>query len=335
MNVDTTKDKAEEVARIVTHLQKKIGMIRTPVECEMAAERIFRIEQLKKEKNALLLCHNYQLPEIYHGVADICGDSLALARQSVNAQADMIVFCGVHFMAETTKIVNPQTRVFIPDLRAGCSLSESITAEDVRELKRKHPGVPVVTYVNTSAEVKAETDVCCTSGNAEKIVERIDSDEIIFIPDQYLGQNVQKSTRKKLIFWPGSCEVHEEFRVSDLDDARRTWGEELYILAHPECKPDVVDAADFSGSTAGMIAQLDKVPNKSVMMITECSMSDNVREKHPEKEFVTTCQSCPHMKRITLENIESCLRDEVYEVFVPEDIRLRAKKAVDRMLELS
>jgi len=301
------------------------------VEWSLVAPVIDEINRLKKEKNALILAHNYMTPDIFHGVADIVGDSLALAREAVNTTADIIVVCGVHFMAETVKILNPTKKVLIADLEAGCSLSEGITAADVLELKRQHPGAPVVTYVNTSAAVKAVTDVCCTSGNALEVVESLDADEVIFIPDQYLGRNVQKQTKKKLHLWQGSCMVHEKFTPSEIRALRAQYGG-LTVIAHPECPVPVVEEADFAGSTAQMIRYVqDRRPEK-IALITECSMADNVAVNFPDVEFIRPCNLCPHMKKITLPKILDALRDELPEVLVDEALIAPARRAIDAML---
>lgn len=290
-----------------------------------------RIQQLKRQRNAVILAHNYMTPDIYHLAADLRGDSLALARMAAETDADVIVMAGVHFMAETAKIANPEKTVLIPDLRAGCSLAEGITGDDVRRLKEQHPGVPVVTYVNTSAEVKAESTICCTSGNAVQVVESLDSDRVIFIPDQYLGGWVAGQTDKELIFWEGSCMVHERFTGDELRSYRKSHPE-LQIIAHPECPGDVLDEADFVGSTSGMINWVGANQPDQVMMVTECSMSDNVSAEYPDIEFIVPCNLCPHMKRITLDNIRRSLETMTYEVTVDPDVADRAREAVERML---
>ncbi len=301
------------------------------VEWTLVGPVIDEINRLKVEKKALILAHNYMTPDIFHGIADIVGDSLALAREAVNTQADIIVVCGVHFMAETVKILNPTKKVLIADLEAGCSLSEGITAADVLEMKRKFPGAPVVTYVNTSAEVKAVTDVCCTSGNALEVVESLDADEIIFIPDQYLGRNVQRHTKKKLHLWAGSCMVHEKFTPNDIRELRATH-RNLTVMAHPECPPEVVDEADYAGSTAQMISFIQKNRPAKIALITECSMSDNISVPFPDVEFIRPCNLCPHMKRITLPKILDNLRSETPEVFVRQDLLVPARRAIEAML---
>jgi quinolinate synthase len=294
---------------------------------------IVEINRLKREIGAVILAHNYQTPEIFHGVADITGDSLALAKRAAEADAEVIVMCGVHFMAETAKIVNPNKTVLIPDLEAGCSLAESITAADVRELKRRHPGVPVVTYVNTSAEVKAETDICCTSANAVEVVESLGTDRVIFLPDEYLGRWVAANTDVDVILWNGRCEVHEKFTAADVAAYREQFPG-VRIIAHPECSLEVLDAADMVGSTSGMITYLGESRPEKVVMITECSMSDNVSVEFPAIDFVRSCTMCPHMKKITLEAVLTSLEKRQYVVEVAPEIAVRALSAVERMLEV-
>ncbi len=297
------------------------------------AEDVAAILRLKRQRNAVILAHNYQTPEIYHGVADIVGDSLHLAREAAKVQADVIVMAGVHFMAETAKLLNPSRKVLIPDMEAGCSLAESITAEDVRLLRARYPGVPVIAYVNTSAAVKAEVDICCTSGNAKKIVESLGVAEVIMLPDEYLAQNVAKETKVKIIAWKGHCEVHERFTAEDITTFRAQHPG-VVVIAHPECAPDVVAACDFSGSTAGMADYIDDKKPARVVLVTECSMSDNIAASHPETEFVRPCQLCPHMKRITLKNIRSALEDMQHEVVIPADLADRARQSVERMIAI-
>lgn len=302
-----------------------------------AAERyalepvIAEIESLKLQRDAVVLAHNYMTPAIYHLAADYRGDSLALAEMAVGADADVIVMAGVRFMAETAKIVNPGKTVLIPDLEAGCSLAESITAEDVRTLKSQHPGVPVVTYVNSSAEVKAESDVCCTSGNAVTVVESTGSDRVIFLPDRWLGEWVAGQTEVELILWDGSCVVHHRFRGEEIREHRVPG---LSVLAHPECPPDVITEADFVGSTHAMAAWIRENRPDRVMLITECSMADNVALEAPKTEFIRPCNLCPHMKRITLDNIARSLHTMTHEVAVHPEVATRARRAVDRMLEI-
>lgn len=293
---------------------------------------IDEIQALKLARKAVVLAHNYQRPEVFHGVADLTGDSLALARMAADTDAEVIVLCGVHFMAETAKLLNPQKTVLIPDLRAGCSLAESITAADVRLLRQRYPGVPVVTYVNTSAAVKAETDICCTSANALEVVESLDSESVIFLPDRYLGHWVASQTDKQLILWEGACEVHERFTGAQVRALRSD--RPLQVLAHPECPPEVLAEADYVGSTSGMIAHLKQTRPARVALITECSMSDNVALELPEIEFVRPCNLCPHMKRIDLTGIRDALAGMRYPVEVDEQVAVRARQSVQRMLDL-
>ena len=292
---------------------------------------IEEIEELKVRRNAAILAHNYMTPDIFHGVSDLKGDSLALARMAAETEAEVIVMGGVHFMAETAKIVNEDKTVLIPDLNAGCSLADAITGADVRLLKERYPGVPVVTYVNTSADVKAESDICCTSGNAVQVVESLGVDRVIFLPDQYLGRWVATQTEVEIILWEGACEVHERFTAEELR-GYRSLNPGIQIIAHPECPPDVLDEADFVGSTAGMINWVKSERPRQVVMVTECSMSDNVALESPGTEFLRPCNLCPHMKRITLENIRDALRDMKHEVSIDPDIAERARKSVERML---
>ncbi len=292
---------------------------------------IAEIEELKKQRNAVVLAHNYMTPDIFHGVADLRGDSLQLARLAADTDADVIVMAGVHFMAETAKIVSPDKTVLIPDLRAGCSLAESITAADIRLLKERYPGVPVVTYVNTSAEVKAESDICVTSSNAVAVVESLGVDRVIFLPDQYLGRWVATQTDVDVILWEGSCMVHERFTGAQLREYREL-NPGIQVIAHPECPPDVLEEADFVGSTAGMIDWVRTEAPPSVVMVTECSMAANVAVEAPATRFTQPCNLCPHMKRITMEGIRDALRDMRHEVTVAPDVIDRARLAVDRML---
>ncbi|OJY63836.1 MULTISPECIES: quinolinate synthase NadA [unclassified Rhizobium] len=291
------------------------------------------ILELKRRHNAVILAHNYQTPEIFHGVADIVGDSLALARKAVEVDADIIVLAGVHFMAETAKLLNPEKTVLIPDLEAGCSLAESITPEDIALLRQAHPGVPVVTYVNTSAAVKAASDICCTSGNARQVVESLGVPKVLMLPDEYLARNVARETNVELIAWHGHCEVHELFTADDIRQLRENYPG-VTVLAHPECPPDVVEAADFAGSTAVMSDYVGKKRPSRVVLLTECSMSDNVAVHHPDVEFVRPCNLCPHMKRITLGNIRKALEEGRHEVTVDPAIAADARRAVERMLAI-
>jgi len=298
------------------------------------APYIYEINRIKKEKNAVILAHNYMTPDIFHGVADIVGDSLALAREAAKTDADIIVQCGVHFMAETSKALCMDKKVLIPDLKAGCSLSESITADDVKLLRQKYPGVPIITYVNTSAEVKAESDICCTSGNAVKIVNSMESDTVLMIPDQYLAKYTQGHTDKKVLTWEGSCQVHEKFTPEDIIQFRERY-EGVTVLAHPECPPEVLAEADYTGSTQQMIDYVEGEKPSRVVLITECSMSDNIAAAHPEMELVRPCQMCPHMKRITLPKILKALQTEEPEVIMDKDIAARSLIPIQKMLDLS
>jgi len=291
------------------------------------------IERLKVERGAIVLAHNYQTPEIFHGVADIVGDSLALAREAAKTDADVIVLAGVHFMAETAKILNPTKTVLIPDALAGCSLADSITAADVRGLRQAHPGVPIITYVNTSAEVKAESDICCTSGNARKIVEALGLPRVIMIPDKYLAANIAKETGVEVITWDGACEVHERFTPSDIAQYREAMPG-VVVLAHPECPPEVVAASDFSGSTAAMADYVSERKPPQAVLITECSMADNVAALNPQTRFLRPCNLCPHMKRITLKGIRHALETMTVAVEVDPLIAARARAAVDAMLAI-
>jgi quinolinate synthase len=303
------------------------------VEIAVIEPLIEEIARLKERRRAVILAHNYMTPDIYHGVADLRGDSLALARQAAETDADVIVLAGVHFMAETAKLLNPAKTVLIPDLRAGCSLAESITGSDVRLLRERYPGVPVVCYVNTSAEVKAESDVCCTSSNAVAVVESLGASRVIFLPDQYLGRWVASQTGVEVILWEGSCMVHERFTGAELRGYRASHPG-VRIIAHPECPPDVLAEADFVGSTSGMISWVERNRPRRVVMVTECSMSDNVAAEVRDVEFVRPCNLCPHMKRITLGGIADSLRHMRHEVKVPPAIAERARVAVERMMAI-
>jgi len=327
-NPDYTPEVAAATANYYDHVKTVIPEVEWPVHAPYVAA----INALKKERNAVILAHNYMTPEIFHCVADITGDSLALARRAAETDADVIVLAGVHFMAETAKLLNPEKTVLIPDMRAGCSLAESITAADIRKLREKHPGVPVVTYVNTSAEVKAESDICCTSGNAVAIVESLGCDEVIFLPDEYLANYVAQQTDVKIITWKGHCEVHERFTPQELQDYRASY-DELTIIAHPECPPDVLDVADFVGSTAQMSRFVETRRPKRVLMVTECSMSDNVAADVTDVEFIRPCNLCPHMKRITLAKIYESLENLEPRVEIDPLVAEKARRAVERMLE--
>jgi quinolinate synthase len=301
------------------------------IEWPLLADDIAAILELKRRRNAVLLAHNYQTPDIFHTVADIVGDSLALAREAARTDAAVIVLAGVHFMAETAKLLNPQKTVLIPDLEAGCSLAASITAADVRLLRERHPGVPVVSYVNTSAAVKAESDVCCTSSNARKIVEALGAPRVIMLPDEYLARNTAKETKVEILAWKGRCEVHERFTAEDIRSLRESHPG-IIVLAHPECPPEVVAACDFTGSTAAMADYVGRERPARVVLLTECSMSDNVAIQYPDLDFVRPCNLCPHMKRITLPKIRHALETMTHEVVVDPATAERARRAVERML---
>jgi quinolinate synthase len=316
-----------------TEIYKKISKYVPEIEWKVHAQLIEKINRLKKEKNAIILAHNYQTPEIYHGVADVAADSLALAVEASKTSADIIIMAGVHFMAETAKLMNPNKKIFIPDMNAGCSLAASLTGEDVRLLKKKYPGVPVVSYVNTSADVKAETDICCTSANAIKVVESLKTDTVIFLPDQHLANYVAKQTKVKIISWKGSCIVHEQFSAKEIQDIRNA-NPGIKVIGHPECPSDVLDACDFAGSTGGMIDYVKKNQPKKVMLVTECSMSDNVQADNPNVEFIKPCNLCPYMKKITLQKILNCLENETNEIFIEEKIAKAARQSVQRMTEI-
>jgi quinolinate synthase len=346
----------ETAAGLYEQMREKLSHVVPDVELRYKAELAHKINILKKERNAVILGHNYMEPALYNSIPDFTGDSLELCRQAAKTTADIIVFCGVRFMAETAKILNPEKTVLIPSPKAGCSLAQSITAADVRELKARFPGVPVVTYVNTYADVKAESDICCTSGNAAKVVESLSAERVIFLPDEFLAQNVARETGRKIIFptrtprsshaddsnaleyqmigWQGRCEVHEKFTVQDISDIRRQFPD-VVVLAHPECSPEVVAASDFSGSTAAMISYVEKTEAPRYLLLTECSMGDNIAAANPRKEMLRLCSvRCPHMNEITLEQTLAALEQTRYVVEVPEDIRRRALAAVQRMIEI-
>lgn len=320
-----------EVMEQTAAAEQRLKDVIPPIEWPALEPDIDAIHRLKAERNAVILAHNYQTPEIFHGVADIVGDSLALARQAAETDADVIVQAGVHFMAETSKLLCPEKTVLIPDLAAGCSLAQSITAADVRALRERHPGVPVVTYVNTSAAVKAESDICVTSGNAVAVVESLGVDRVIFLPDEYLAHYVALQTDVQIIAWQGHCEVHERFTGDEIR-AYRQAHDDLMVIAHPECPPDVLDAADQVGSTAQMIHAVKTRQPRRVLMVTECSMSDNVAAEVPEVEFVRPCNLCPHMKRITLPKIRQALEQLAPRVEIDPGVADRARQAVTRML---
>ena len=323
----------QQFNRSTAEIYKKISKSVPEIEWKIHAPLIEKINKLKIEKNAVILAHNYQTPEIYHGVADISADSLALAVEASKTSASIIVLCGVHFMAETAKLMNPSKKVLLPDMSAGCSLSSSITGEDVRLLKQKYPGVPVVSYINTSADVKAETDVCCTSANAVKVVESLNVDRVIFLPDQYLANYVASNTKVRIISWKGTCIVHEKFTAKEVEEVRAA-NPGIKVIAHPECPPDVINASDFAGSTSGMVDYVSKNKPKKVMLVTECSMSDNVEADNPEVEFVKPCNLCPYMKKINLEKILDCLENETNEINIDKKISDAARKSVLRMTEI-
>jgi quinolinate synthase len=324
---------AAEVLARTAPLYERVRRVVPPIEWPSFAGDVDAILRLKRERGAVILAHNYQTPEIFHCVADIVGDSLALAREAARTDAGVIVMAGVHFMAETAKLLSPEKRVMIPDLRAGCSLAESITADDVRLLRQRYPGVPVVTYVNTSAAVKAESDVCCTSANALRIVDALGTPRVIMLPDEYLARNTATRTRVEIIAWEGRCEVHERFTAAEVHELRAT-NPGLVVLAHPECPPDVVAAADFAGSTAALAEYVGAHRPGRVVLLTECSMSDNVSVHYPDIEFIRPCNLCPHMKRITLGKIRRALEDMRHEVTIDPSVAARARASVERMLAL-
>ncbi|MGM4907296.1 quinolinate synthase NadA [Tardiphaga sp. 866_E4_N2_1] len=304
------------------------------IEWSMLSKDIDAIIALKKSRNAVILAHNYQTPDIFHCVADIVGDSLALAREAMHVEADVIVLAGVHFMAETAKLLNPSKTVLIPDRGAGCSLADSITPEDVRLLRQNYPGVPIVTYVNTSPAVKAESDICCTSGNAKAVIESLGVERVIMLPDEYLARNIAAETKVKVITWTGHCEVHERFSAEEVRQLRENHPG-VVVLAHPECPPDVLAEADFAGSTAAMSSYVASKRPPRVVLLTECSMSDNVAIQYPDLEFIRPCNLCPHMKTITLGNIRHALETMQHEVTIDDSVAARARLAVERMLAVT
>ncbi len=349
MAIETTS-----VETTLAALRERLHGVVPDFELEIKAELAFEINRLKRERGAVILGHNYMEPALYHSVCDHVGDSLELSRVAATTEAEILVFCGVRFMAETAKILSPERTVLLPAKVAGCSLAESITAEDVRELKRRYPGVPVIAYINTYADVKAEVDVCCTSGNARQVVESFGDETVIFLPDEYLAANVARETGKEIIFptlappasgganglkyemigWGGRCEVHEKFTVEDIEDVRRQFPD-VVILTHPECSPAVVEASDFSGSTAAMSRYVREVDAPRYLLLTECSMGDNIAAEAPEKEMLGLCSvRCPHMNEITLDLVLASLRETRYQIEVPEEIRERARGSIDRMLEI-
>jgi quinolinate synthase len=319
-----------EIKKATDPIYKKISKVLPEIEWPVHAPYIHKINKLKKEKNAVILAHNYQTPEIYHGVADFSADSLSLAIEASKTSASIIVMAGVHFMAETAKLMNPHKKVLLPDMKAGCSLSSSITGKDVRLLKEKYPGVPVVSYVNTSADVKAETDICCTSANAVKIVKSLGAKKVIFLPDDYLAKYVAAQTDIEIIAWKGTCVVHEKFNENEINQIRKD-NPGIKIIAHPECPPDVINASDFAGSTSGMIKYVEDHQPKKVMMVTECSMSDNVKIDNPNVEFIRPCNLCPYMKKITLPKILDCLENETGEIIMAPETIEKARIPVERM----
>ena len=337
------------------NLREKLKDILPDFEIQQKAELAVKINQLKKERGAIILGHNYMEPGLYHSIPDFKGDSFELSQKAAETNCDPIIFCGVRFMAETAKILNPEKTVLIPSLEAGCSLAASITADDVKQLRERFPGVPVVTYINTYADVKAESDICCTSGNAQAVIESLNSQTVIFLPDEYLAKNVARECGKHIIFpvdkpvpeklqdpnmeyhligWHGKCEVHEKFNVEDVENVRKQFPE-VVVLAHPECSPEVVESADFSGSTTAMIRFVENSKAKNYLLLTECSMADNIVAENPNKEMLQLCSvRCPHMSQITLEDTLDALWHNQYEITVPREIQQRAKKAVDRMLTI-
>ena len=323
-----------KIAKATAPLYEKVRHHIPEIEWPIHAPYVYWINKIKKQRNAVILAHNYQTPEIYHCVADIAGDSLQLANEASEVDEEIIIQCGVHFMAETSKLLNPSKTVLIPDMRAGCSLAESITGADIRLLREANPGVPIVTYVNTSADVKAESDICCTSSNAVRVVESFESDTVFLIPDEYLAQNVAKLTKKKILTWAGHCEVHERFTADELL-AYKEADPAIQIIAHPECPPSVVKISDFTGSTSGMIdyAKSQK-PGAKVLLVTECSMASNIEQEAKGVEFIKPCNLCPHMKRITLPKILESLIYMKEEVLVDPTMAKKARRAVERMVNL-
>jgi len=345
---------ATSVQDMYEQMKEKLHNVVPDVELQIQAEIAYEVNRIKAEKNAVILGHNYMEPALFHSIPDFVGDSLALSRLAAETEKDIIVFCGVEFMAETAKILNPTKKVLVPSDKAGCSLAASITAQDVRDLKARFPGVPVVTYVNTYADVKAECDICCTSGNAVAVVESLESETVIFVPDEYLAKNVAQETGKRIIVptqqkatihfednvdfdmvgWNGRCEVHEQFNVEDITMVREQFPG-VTILAHPECSPEVVAASDFSGSTTAMIRHVEETDAPQYLLLTECSMGDNIVAANPDKEMLGLCNvRCPHMNQITLEDTLNALRYERYEVNVPEEILVRAALSVERMIAI-
>jgi quinolinate synthase len=334
--MSSTANKLEytpEVAAVTAPIRERVKDVIPDVEWAIHAPLIARINELKQERNATLVVHNYQTPEIFHGVADYTGDSLGMARYGADTDADVILVCGVRFMAETAKILSPDKTVLLPDMDAGCSLAASITGADVRRLRKQYPGVPVVAYVNSYADVRAEVDICCTSANAVEVVESLNTDRVIFVPDGYLGQYVASKTDVEIINWEGACEVHERFTGDELRGYRKDFPG-IEVIAHPECPPDVLAEADFVGSTSGMIRYVGEHRPEKVVMITECSMSDNVAVEYPDVNFIRPCNLCPHMKRISLPKILRSLQTLSPQVELDPELGLRAKQSLDRMLEI-
>ena len=324
---------SNEIKKETDPIYQKVSKVIPEIEWSFHAPLVYKINRLKKEKNAVVLAHNYQTPEIFHAVADIAADSLALAVEAKKTDADIIILCGVHFMAETAKLMNPNKKVLLPDMGAGCSLASSITGKDVRMLKEKYPGVPVVTYVNTSAEVKAESDICCTSANAIKVVESLGSDKVIFLPDQYMAKYVQSKTKVQIISWIGTCIVHEKFSSQEIKDIKKQ-NPGIKVLSHPECSPEVIAASDFTGSTTGMSKYVENNQPEKVMLVTECSMSDNVQVDNPNVRFIRPCNLCPYMKSISLPKVLECLEKETNEILIPEIVMKKAQRAVERMVAI-
>ncbi len=322
---------SSEVESQTDKLYKKIQGSIPEIEWTTIAPYIYEINKLKKEKNVTIMAHNYQSPEIFYGVADIVGDSLGLAIEGAKVKTDKILMCGVHFMAETAKIMSPEKKIILPDFSAGCSLAESITPEDVKKLKKDNPGVPVVTYVNTSADVKAETDICCTSANAVKIVESLNVNKVIFLPDEYLAKYVASKTDVEIISWKGKCEVHEQFTGKEIFELRKKYPN-LKVISHPECPPEVIKASDYTGSTGSMINYVKNSKAKDIFLVTECSMSDNIQIENPNINFVKPCNLCPHMKKITLKNILKSLKEENNLIEIDKKIISKAKGAIEKMI---
>ncbi len=358
MTVTSIAPATQSAHDLYLHLRERLRDVVPDVELRYKAELAAEINALKVERNAIILGHNYMEPALFHSIADVGGDSLELSRQAANTDKDIIVFCGVRFMAETAKILNPSRTVLLPSARGGCSLADGITADDIRTLRAQYPGVPVVTYINTSAEVKAESDIICTSGNAARVVESLGTDTVIFLPDEYLASNVAKATGRRIIFprgrvsssgklqaldgpsssligWTARCEVHDKFTLEDVQNIRRQFPDTV-ILAHPECRPEVVDAVDFTGSTAAMIGYVEGTRAPRYLLLTECSMGDNIAAANPGKEMLRMCSvRCPHMNEITLEDTLEALRKTQHVIEIPADIQARARIALDRMLAIA